>query len=95
MEDPWMEGLQMLNQQSVQFFDGSYAQSGYRGRTSERLVKNPDRWAGLAFAAAVLFSTAAGALSINHPKSIGSVIGDHTLPANAGTWGSSFEVASY
>ena len=90
-----MEGLQMHNQQQIQFFDGSYVPSSYRGRSSERLVKNPDRWAGLAFAAAVLFSTGAGAISVNHTRPIQVVAGDHTLSANAGMWGTSFQVASY
>jgi hypothetical protein len=57
-----------------------YAPSSYRGRSSERLIKNPDRWAGLAFTAAVLFSTGAVAIAINHPKLLTAVAGDPLCP---------------
>ena len=79
----------MRNQQPVQFFDGTYVQSSYRGRTSRRFIRHSDKWAALGFAIVVMCSTAAGAIVVKH---VSGVSGDHSLLANAGMreWGHGF-----
>jgi hypothetical protein len=87
-----------MHTQPIQFFDGSYAQASYRGRSSMPVVKKPNRAVGIAFAVAVLFSTAAGAFGDNPIRFVQTVIGSHSLHAGGGLieiGGNAFAVAMY
>jgi hypothetical protein len=80
----------------IRYFDGSYAPSGLIGRTNKPLFRKPGRWAGAALAAALLFSTGAGAIALRTERAAQVVADSHTLPAgNGGAWGGSFAVALY
>jgi hypothetical protein len=82
--------------QSVQLFDGSCPQCSYRGRISEPVVKRAGRWAAIGFAAIVLFSTAATAVTKHTTRGIQSNHSDHTLPAGVGLRGTNgFAVVLY
>jgi hypothetical protein len=70
---------------SVKLFDGTEPQAGYRGRTSELPVKCAAGWTALGFAAIVLFSTAATAVTKYAPGSIQP--SQHTLKAGPGLHG--------
>lgn len=58
-------------------------QANYRGRTSAPIVSHPRRWAIGALTCAVLFSTAAAAMTF-HPRFNQTAAVQHSLPANVG-----------
>jgi hypothetical protein len=58
-------------------------QASYRGRTSAPVVSHPRRWAIAGLTCAVLFSTAAAAMTLQ-PRFHQNAASEHSLAANNG-----------